>query len=224
MICPPEKINLFKMFQLLLEHFGPQHWWPGKTPFEIMMGAILTQNTNWTNVEKAIANLKRNGVFSPRGLAQLREEELAAMIRPSGYYNQKSLKIKAFLEFFAQYHYDVLRLVNQPVPELRRQLLAIRGIGPETADSILLYALEKPIFVIDAYTRRILSRHGQCAADEGYASLQNLFMSQLKKDAGLYNEFHALLVRVGKEYCRKRRPRCTACPLRHWAALSLDID
>jgi len=202
------------MFERLMGRFGPQGWWPGETPFEVMIGAILTQNTNWTNVEKAIANLQREADFSPHGLLALPPGRLAELIRPSGYFNQKAAKLRDFLEFYLRSTGgEKRRMRRRPLAALRRDLLAVRGIGPETADSILLYALGKPVFVVDAYTRRVLSRHGACRPDASYDELQRLFMDHLPPDAALFNEFHALLVRVGKEHCRKSVPRCEGCPL-----------
>ena len=205
---------LHEMFGRLLERFGPQHWWPGETPFEVMIGAILTQNTNWGNVEKAIANLKREAYFSPQGLLALPVDRLAELIRPSGYFNQKAAKLRDFLEFYLRSAGgDPGRMRRRGLAGLRRDLLAVRGIGPETAGSILLYALGKPVFVVDAYTRRVLSRHGACRPDASYDELQRLFMDHLPPEVKLFNEFHALLVRVGKEHCRKSSPRCEGCPL-----------
>jgi endonuclease-3 related protein len=203
-----------ELYDRLLARFGPQHWWPGDTPFEVMIGAILTQNTNWSNVEKALANLKGSGAFSPRGLLEMPPDRLAAHIRPSGYYNQKAGKLREFLAYFLDSSRgDASRMARRPTEPLRRELLSLRGIGPETADSILLYALGKPVFVVDTYTRRVLARHGACRPDASYDELQRLFMDRLPPDAKLFNEFHALLVRVGKEHCHKREPRCQGCPL-----------
>ena len=179
-----------------------------------MVGAILTQNTNWQNVEKAISNLKKRRVLSAKKLFLIPEKELAALIRPAGYFNLKARRLREFLRFFNKVYQGQLRRISaQRLPELRQQLLAVCGIGPETADSILLYALGKPIFVVDAYTKRILLRHGLIKQDAGYQDIQNLFMSNLDNDSGLFNEYHALLVRLGKDLCLKSKPRCKECPL-----------
>jgi endonuclease-3 related protein len=195
--------------------FGPQHWWPAKGPFEVMVGAILTQNTNWLNVEKAIHNLKKNKLLNPTRLYRLSQKRLAALIRPAGYYNIKARRLKEFLIFFFKYYQGNLKKIAQKDPWLlRHQLLSVNGIGPETADSILLYALNKPAFVIDAYTKRILLRHRLIKAEATYEEAQELFRRNLKKDVKLFNEYHALLVKLGKEFCLKNKPRCDMCPLR----------
>ncbi len=211
---PSIRLVLDEIFHRLFDHFGPQHWWPGRTRFEIIVGAILTQNTNWGNVERAIANLRRAGVLNPSGLARLTRPRLARLIQPSGYYNIKADRLKHFVKFLMrEYDGRLAKMSLEPWPVLRSRLLNVNGIGPETADSILLYAFNKPVFVIDAYTFRIMSRHKIFKGPVDYAALQNLFMSHLKSDCRLYNEYHALLVRVGKEFCRPR-PRCHACPLK----------
>jgi len=202
------------IYQLLLDRFGPQHWWPGETPFEVAVGAILTQNTSWTNVEKAITNLKRARRLSTRGIGSLSEKELAGLIRPSGYFNQKSRRLKDFVDYLeTQYRGSMAVMARYGLAELRHELLALNGIGPETADSILLYALNKPVFVIDAYTKRVLARHG--CVDEGatYHQVQELFHTHLAADVSLYNEYHALFVRLCKDHCSKRTPACSGCPL-----------
>lgn len=202
------------MYESMLSALGPQHWWPGQTRFEIAMGAILTQNTAWTNVEKAIANLRKERMLSAKAMNAAPKTRLAAAIRPSGYYNQKAKKLKCFLSFFERkYGSSFKEMANQTAPNLRKELLSIHGIGPETADSILLYALEKPIFVVDAYTRRIFSRHGFCKPDEDYHDLQRFFMERLPQDVSLFNEYHALIVHTGKNFCKKSRPLCQGCPL-----------
>ncbi len=207
------KLNL--IYNKLYTRFGTQNWWPADTTFEVIVGAILTQNTNWQNVEKAIVNLKQYRLFSPQRLYRLRKEKLAALIKPTGYYNLKAKRLKEFLNFFFTFYkgsIERMSLVN--TEKLRQQLLSVRGIGPETADSILLYALEKPVFVVDAYTRRILSRHHFIKDAATYKEIQNLFMKNLKKSVKLFNEYHALLVRLGKDFCLKNKPRCQICPLR----------
>ncbi len=177
------------------------------------MGAILTQNTAWANVEKAIENLKKAGLLDPLALYEAKQDQVAELIRPSGYYNQKAAKLKRFVAFFVEeYGADLDRMKAEPVGVLRTKLLQINGIGPETADSILLYALEKPVFVVDAYTRRIFSRHGWVEPTIGYEELRTFFESALPRDAKLFNEYHALLVYVGHHFC-KRDPRCEGCPL-----------
>ena len=198
----------------MLAHFGPQHWWPGDTPFEIAVGAILTQNTNWRNVEKAIENLKRAKVFSCRKLLALSSAQLAELIRPAGYFNVKERRLRAFLEFLdVCYRGSMTRLAGDSGTDKRARLLAVNGIGPETADSILLYALGEPTFVVDAYTRRILARHTSVDGSIPYDRIKALFEGIVAPDAKLYNEYHALLVVCGKDYC-KPRPRCDECPLR----------
>ena len=202
------------IYKKLYRCFGPQNWWPGDTPFEIAVGAVLTQNTNWGNVEKAIHNLKKQGVLSSRGIHGLSVKELASLIKPAGYFNVKAKRLRSFLDFLMkEYHGRMENMAREDLTQVRPKLLEIHGIGPETADSILLYALEKPIFVIDAYTKRILSRHGIMASDRSYAEFQELFHASLKRDLHLYNEYHALFVRVGKTFCRRTNPLCGKCPL-----------
>lgn len=205
---------LLPIYNVLLNAIGPRHWWPGETPLEIIVGAILTQNTAWKNVEKAIANLKKEGGLSLEALDKLPENELAELIRPSGYFNQKAKKIKIFVRYIcSRYACSLEKMSERPLAPLREELLAIHGIGPETADSILLYAFEKPSFVVDAYTRRILLRHGWMTEKATYEDIRRFFMTFLPQDAALFNEFHALIVFVGNRFC-KRTPNCSACPLR----------
>ena len=193
--------------------YGPQRWWPGETALEIIVGAILTQSAAWTNVEKALSNLTAAGVLSPEGLRTLAEDQLAALIRPSGYFNAKASKLKAFVALLDErYGGDLDRMLGSPVDELRAALLTTHGIGPETADSILLYAAGRPLFVIDAYARRTFSRLGLLPESDSYHDWQRLFMRALPPDAPLFAEYHALIVRHGKEVCRKR-PLCARCPL-----------
>ena len=204
---------LSDFYNRLYERYGPQHWWPGETSFEIVVGAILTQNTNWKNVEKAISNLENAGCLTPEKLYGLPVGKLAELIRPAGYFNLKAQRLKNFLDWLFEKHDGMLEsLETLPTSTLREQLLAIKGIGPETADSICLYAFQKPIFVVDAYTARIFGRHGMIESPSGYEQIQELFHAELEPDAALFNEFHALIVRVGKEYC-KRKPVCQGCPL-----------
>jgi len=205
--------ELMRIYDRLYSAFGPQHWWPGDTPFEIAVGAILTQNTNWGNVEKAIENLKREKALSARVIHKMPHEKLSRLIKPAGYFNIKAKRLKAFVDFLMKdYGGSLKRMENEDMHLIREKLLNVNGIGPETADSIILYALEKPIFVIDAYTKRVLSRHGIIDHDESYERFQRLFHSSLKPDVRLFNEYHALFVRVGKTFC-KPQPLCDACPL-----------
>lgn len=209
-----KKELLLEIYNKLFNTFGPQHWWPGETPFEIMIGAILTQNTNWRNVEKAIGNLKSAGFFSPAQMLELPYQKLANLIKPSGYYNQKAKKLKNFLKFFKEeYGFSIEKMRSEEILTIREKLLHINGVGKETADSIILYALEKPIFVVDAYTYRVLSRHNIIPEDATYEEIQELFMNNLEHDVQLFNEYHALFVKVGKEFC-KRKPDCEGCPLK----------
>lgn len=194
--------------------YGPQQWWPGDCPFEVIAGAILTQSASWKNVEKALANLKRVGALSPEGVSALSEPELAALIRPSGYYNAKARKLKAFVDLlYEKWGGDLERMLAAPLEELRAALLATHGVGPETADSVLLYAAERPVFVIDAYTRRVFSRLGFEPESDTYDAWQRLFHAALPSDTARFNEYHALIVRHGKERCR-REPLCGGCVLR----------
>lgn len=198
----------------MLAQLGPQHWWPAETPFEVMVGAILTQNTSWKNVERAIDNLKSVGLMSFDALASLPTGLLAEYIRPAGYYNIKAGRLHNLLACIKEHHGgDLQAFLGQPLSQFREQLLSIKGIGRETADSILLYAAHLPIFVVDAYTHRILVRHQVIDETFGYEAIQELFMDHLECDVQLYNEFHALLVRVGNRYCKKKNPDCAACPL-----------
>ncbi len=206
---------LLELYHRLYKAYGPQGWWPGETPFEVIVGAILTQQVSWNAVERAIAALKNEGLMDPKTLARVPVERIASLIRPTVYYKQKAKKLKAFLEFLKSHHRSGLKeLFALPLPELREELLSVHGIGEETADSIILYAAGKPSFVVDAYTRRILARLGLIEGGETYEKIRTLFMENLPADVQLYNEYHALLVRHGKERCRKRDPRCDGCPLR----------
>jgi endonuclease-3 related protein len=214
---------LTDIYRRLSGGFGPQHWWPAEEPFEVIVGAILTQSAAWGNVEKAIANLKMAEALSPARLRRLQLPKLAGLVRPCGYYNAKALKLKSFAFWLGNHYNDDLdRLFAVNTDDLRQQLLSVHGIGQETADSILLYAAGKPIFVIDAYTRRILSRIGLFPEKESYAGYQAFFMEHLPPDAVMFNEYHALLVRLGKDFCR-RRPLCSTChlnPICQFAALT----
>ncbi|RJX36173.1 MAG: endonuclease III domain-containing protein [Desulfarculus sp.] len=209
--------RLQELYDRLLAAYGPQHWWPGETPLEIMVGAVLTQNTNWGNVVKAINNLKQAGLLSLEALAELPRERLAQLIRPSGYYNLKAGRLANLLAMIKQrYGGDLDYFFSRPLSELRQSLLATKGIGPETADSIALYAAGQPIFVVDAYTFRILGRHGLADEDMGYFELQEVFMDHLPPEAPLFNEFHGLLVQLGKQRCKRSNPLCPGCPLEGW--------
>ena len=212
--CVKMKKNIFsEIFYRLYKAYGPQHWWPGDSPLEIAIGAILTQNTNWMNVEKAIGNLKKKNLMDAKKLLAIQNESLADLIKPAGYYRIKAERLKNFLRWLVM-EGGFEGLKSKDIEELRDELLKIKGIGKETADSILLYAIEKPIFVIDAYTRRILKRMGIIQKENmEYDELRNLFESNLPRDVELFNEYHALLVRLGKEICLKRRPQCARCPL-----------
>lgn len=213
----PKKLNrsLLAIYNSLYSEFGPRHWWPGDTRIEIITGAILTQNTAWINVEKAIGGLKREKALSVSRLSGISEKKLAELIRPSGYYNIKANRIKNFLKFLNTcYSGSIDRMFETDLYELREKLLALKGIGKETADSILLYAGNKPIFVVDAYTKRILTRHGFITVDAKYEEIQSLFMDNLPGDSRLFNEFHALIVELGKSVCKAKKPLCNICPMR----------
>ncbi|PIE55630.1 MAG: endonuclease [Desulfobulbus propionicus] len=202
------------IYDRLFRHFGPQHWWPAESRFEVLVGAILTQNTNWGNVEKALDNLKSIGRLDLTSIAEMPHGLLAEYIRPAGYYNLKAKRLANLLALITTaYQGDLELFFAEETAVLREQLLSVKGVGPETADSILLYACNRPVFVIDAYTFRILARHGFELEGWEYAQLQELFMDNLPADAALYNEYHALLVQVGKDFCKKNRPHCEGCPL-----------
>jgi endonuclease-3 related protein len=203
-----------EVYRALLRHYGPQGWWPGRTPFEVAVGAILTQNTAWTNVEKAIARLRREGLLTPRAMSAAPHARLAAAIRPAGYFNVKALRLRRFLTFLnGRYSGSLRRLFRLPARRLRVELLGVNGIGPETADSIILYAAGKRAFVVDAYTRRLFSRLGSLPDDADYQATQAYLTARLPRRTSLYNEFHALVVAHAKRFCRTR-PRCPECPLR----------
>lgn len=212
---------LQQIYDQLWTTFGPQHWWPGDTAFEVVIGAILTQNTNWRNVERALANLKDHAVLNPQALRRMPSARLAELIRPAGYYNVKATRIRNFLQFFFENYQGQFETMEEvPTPRLRSEILAVNGIGPETADSILLYALNRKKFVVDAYTKRILFRHGIVDDSATYEEMQRLFEESLPSDRQLFNEYHALIVRTGKDYCRPS-PRCDQCPLKE-IAYNLD--
>jgi endonuclease-3 related protein len=206
--------QLMDVHDRLLATFGPQAWWPGETPFEVIVGAVLVQNTAWRNVERAIANLREAGVMSPRALYALTPEELAELIRPAGYYQVKAKRLRNLLRLIVErYDGSLDAMFCTHLATLREELLGVSGIGPETADAILLYAGNLPTFVVDTYTHRILARHGWIGYDATYHEIKDYFESGLPADARLYNEYHALLVRLGKDYCRKTGPKCDCCPL-----------
>jgi len=203
------------IYRKLYSYFGPQHWWPAQSRFEVIVGAILTQNTNWCNVEKAIDNLKKRNLLKPDILYILPDRKLSRLIKPAGYYNIKAKRLKNFLKFFIKrYQGNISKMAFASTESLRKELLEVNGIGPETADSILLYALNKPVFVVDAYTKRIILRHGLIKEDTNYDKIQEFFTRRLKKDTKLFNEYHALLVKLGKEFCLKKKPRCSICPIK----------
>lgn len=205
--------RLLRLYRLMENHFGPTHWWPGDTPFEIALGAILTQNTAWTHVEKAIGQLKHAGLMHPQRLLDAPVELLEKAVRPSGYYRQKAERLRAFTAYLVNgYGGSMKRMALRDAKMLRRELLAIKGIGPETADDILLYACGKPVFVVDTYTRRMLSRHGIADEKSPYESLRGLFEGHLPHEVALFQEYHGLIVFTGKDFCRGR-PRCEDCPL-----------
>jgi endonuclease-3 related protein len=205
--------RLLEIFELLFRRYGPRHWWPAESPFEVCVGAILTQNTSWGNVEKAIANLKRANLLSPRALRDIPVERLAEVIRPAGFFNVKAKRLKGFIDWlFARYGGSLDELFAGEWRGVREELLGVPGIGPETGDAILLYAGGKPSFVVDAYTRRLFAGLGLIREDAGYEELRALFMENLPPDPHLFNEYHALIIEHGKEHCRKR-PRCAGCCL-----------
>ena len=210
--------DLLAIYDLLHQRFGPQHWWPAETPFEVMVGAILTQNAAWPNVERAIANLKQAGKLDARAILELPARKLQRLIQPSGFFRVKARRLKSFVRYFVEkYDGEITRMRRVPLTKLRPELLAVHGVGCETADSMLLYALNKPVFVIDAYTRRVLSRHNLIAPKAGYDDLRLMFERSLPRRIRLYNEYHALFVRLAKTNCRPK-PLCTGCPLESIAA------
>jgi len=212
--APTASPKLRDYYDTLFAAFGPQHWWPGRTPFEVIVGTILTQNTSWSNVELAIQNLRREKLLTPGAIEAVSFGRLAALICSSGYFRQKAKKLKAFVHFLrAEYQGSLVKMFRAPTEALREQLLGVHGIGRETADSILLYAGRHPVFVVDAYTRRILERHQLAGPQHSYEYVRLFFERSLPPDVPLYNEFHALIVQTGKDYCRARNPRCDQCPL-----------
>jgi endonuclease III related protein len=205
---------LDEYFNSLFTAFGPQHWWPGRTQFEVIVGAILTQNTSWANVELAIGNLRGAGLLAARAILKVPVRRLERLIRPSGYFRQKARKLKAFSEFLrAEYGGSLRKMFQTPTIVLREKLVGVWGIGPETADSILLYAGEHAVFVVDAYTRRMLARHGWITERATYDDVRWVFEREFPGDRRRFNEFHALIVQAGKNFCRAHDPNCAACPL-----------
>ncbi len=201
------------IYRELFNCYGHQHWWPAEEPFEVMVGAILTQSAAWVNVEKAVASLKKTGVLKPQGIREMPLDGLALLIYSSGYYNAKASKLKALSQYLGDTYRDSLaEMCRRDTRELRDELLKVHGIGEETADSILLYACGKPVFVVDAYTRRIFSRIGLCSDRDSYREIQAVFMQHLPPDVQMFNEYHALIVQHGKDICRKR-PLCPRCCL-----------
>ncbi len=206
------KTKIHKLYKTLYQHYGPQYWLPAKTKFEVIIGAILTQNTSWRNVEKAIRNLSAAGMLTPAAVKNISKKKLASLIRPSGYYNVKADRLKSFIRFlFGKYGGSLKKMFSQNTAVLREELLGVKGLGFETVDSILLYAGQKPVFVIDAYTKRILANHGFISARDKYHEVQRLFTENLPLDRKLFSEYHALLVRLAKEVCTTR-PKCDVCP------------
>ena len=205
--------TLMGIYNLLLSYFGRQNWWPAETELEMMVGAILTQNTNWNNVEKAILNLKEKSLLSIEKLSQIPDPMLAELIRPAGYYNLKVKRLKNLIHFIVdRYQGDIQNLFSLHAETIREELLTVKGVGLETADSIVLYGAGRPVFVVDTYTHRIVTRHGLIEEEAGYHDVHSFFMENLSHDVELFKEFHALIVKTGKYFCRKK-PRCFECPL-----------
>jgi len=203
-------MNILPIYETLLTHYGDLNWWPAKTPYEVMVGAVLTQNTAWSNVEKAIANFGDD--LTPQAVLEADIAELINIIRPAGFFNQKAGYLKAVTEWFAGYGFNVAAVQREPLEKLRTELLAVKGVGKETADSILLYAFGFPTFVVDAYTVRLCERY-PIDARKGYDAVKAHFEGNLPVSAEVYNNFHALIVINGKEHCRKTKPLCGSCPL-----------
>lgn len=219
---PLTRRELMTIYRRLHRRFGPRHWWPAETPFEVVVGAVLTQNTAWTNVERAIANLKQARALTPERLCKAPVTQIARWIRPTGYFNLKARRLRAVLLWWRRHKDPVRAERRRPLLPLRQELLGVYGVGPETADSILLYALGRPSFVVDAYTKRIFARHGWVRWTAGYDEIQQTFTRALPARVPLYNEYHALLVELGKILCHARHPNCQACPLRDLGTLRLE--
>lgn len=209
---PTDLIPLIQ--QKLHQHYGPLNWWPADSPFEVAVGTILTQNTAWTNVEYAISNLREEGVLHPEGIARTTSSKLEELIKPSGFFRQKAARLQYFSSYLLErWQGDLGRMCSGSMDEVRNRLLALPGVGPETADSIMLYAAGRASFVVDAYTRRTFQRIGLLDGTEGYEDIRALFMQNLDEDAALFNEYHAQIVTLAKNCCRKNRPLCQKCPL-----------
>lgn len=214
----PEKMSKQNPYQeayhRLFDHYGEQGWWPAETDIEILVGAVLTQNTNWSNVEKALVNLKNRDVLSLDALFTIEQERLAELIRPSGYYNLKAGRLKNLISMIHhQYEGELELLVQDDLYAARENLLTVKGIGPETADCIMLYVCEKPFFVVDTYTHRVFSRHNLLEEETDYHTIQETFMDNVEHEPQVFNEYHALIVQVGKDFCKKSTPQCDGCPL-----------
>lgn len=206
--------QMLQVYRRLFDAFGPQHWWPGETPFEVLVGAVLTQNTNWQNVVRAIDNLRTADLLDPQALYNVPLEELEELLQPAGYFRVKARRLRNLLQFLLErYDGSLKKMFRGDMAELRKELLAVSGIGPETADSILLYAGNLPTFVVDAYTHRVLARHGWIDFEADYHQIQDYLVSSLPQEPQLYNEFHALFVHLGKHFCKKSGPKCRECPL-----------
>ncbi|MDI6603925.1 MAG: endonuclease [Thermoanaerobacteraceae bacterium] len=209
------KNTLLDIYNKLFSFFGPQNWWPAESAFEVIIGAILTQSVSWKNVEKAIINLKYEGILSIEGIINVQNQKLANLIRSTLYHNQKADKLKRFCHYVKEkYDSNIFKIFDKNMYELRKELLLIKGIGKETADSIILYAANKPIFVVDAYTKRIFTRLGYLKGNEDYQIIQDFFMNNLPCNTYLFNEYHALIVALGKNYCQGKNPCCDVCPLK----------
>ena len=206
-------LPLSDIYDTLIDHYGPQEWWPADSPFEVMVGTVLVQSTAWRNVEHAIGNLKASNSMSPAAIRDMNLRKLEELVRPSGFFRVKARRLTALCEFLGERYSDsIKRMGERPTAELRLELLEIYGIGEETADDILLYAFDRPVFVVDAFTRRIFHRLGWCRQEAGYGEIQRMFHDQLSRDAAIFNEYHALIVRHGNTTCRKS-PDCASCPL-----------
>ncbi len=215
-------LNLMTIYQRLLDHYGPRHWWPAESDFEMVIGAILTQNTNWKNVEQAISNLRIARKLSVPSINALTQNELELLIQPAGFFRQKAERLKLFSNYLSENYQGQLKIMlQQPLAPLREELLSLKGIGPETADAILLYAGRQPSFVVDAYTGRIFQRLGLLDRSEKYEKIRSLFMTNLPSDVPLFNEYHALIVEHAKQHCQKK-PRCENCPLANECCYLLD--
>jgi endonuclease-3 related protein len=214
---------LFKSYHQLLTHFGSQHWWPADTAFEVMIGAVLTQQSRWFSVEESIRNLKMKGLLEPEALANAATEEVEESIKPSGFYHQKAARIQNLSRYLVEhYNGELDRFFGRELLQVRNELLQLDGVGPETADSILLYAGAKCVFVVDAYTVRFCNRLGLTTGGR-YEAVKTFFEARLPRNVSLYKEFHALIVQLGKEYCRAR-PLCEKCPLSDKCVYGVEMN